>query len=471
MVPLKIELPDKLIPLFDKWRFKVLKGGRGGAKSWGIARALICLSLQKTLLIVCAREIQNSIKESVHRLLKNQIKIMGVQESFIITETSIKCAATGSEFIFLGLLRNIDAVKSLEGCDICWVEEAHNVSEESWDTLTPTVRKPDSEIWVSFNPKYEDDATYQKFIVKTPDNCIVIEVNYCDNPWFPDVLRKEMEDDKARDFTLYEHKWLGMPKGGGGRVWPEYDPLVHDKDFDLKEIAEIGNFYMAMDPHQHYYPACVWIAVWPMNKRANWPEDFHFHIYNEWPTFDDLSNYYHEERKKRPFTGTLLDISKAIYAKDGIEDGFKIRKRAIDTRFAKGVGSWTSSTQGIVELYAKQENGGLQFSMPREVKIDAQRPLIHQMMFYNKYAPISEYNQPQFSVAKKCVNMRMALKNHRMEDSTLRASGEKEAEKYKDMSDAMRIGFAAIEEYEKPVPVENPYEYGTMSSGSGSWMG
>lgn len=349
----------------------------------------------------------------------------------------------------MGLLRNVDQIKSTEGINICWVSEAHNVSDESWDLLMPTIRAENSEIWIDFNPKYEHDATYQRWVVNPPENCISWLVNYTDNPFFPDVLRVEMEQDKARDFKLYEQKWLGKPMGMGGRVWSGFDKVTHVREFDIKELAKIGNFYHAQDPHAHYYPANGWMCVFPINERRSWPEDFHFHIYNEWPTFEHLSGYYHDLRKKVTFDGTLEDIARAIYAGDGVENGVKIRKRGIDTRFAKGSGGWnwsTGTTQGIVEQYAKKENGGLLFTMPPESMIDSQRQLIQKLMDYNKLIPIGPYNSPQFSVNPKCKNIIASLLSHRLEEDS-----EKESEKFKDFSDMVRIMFAVVDPWVDPV--------------------
>jgi phage terminase large subunit len=155
-------------------RYKVLWGGRGGQKSWGIARALVVCahtgrmpgsdSKPRKLLIGCFRELQNSIKDSVHRLLKEQIEMLGLSMFFSITEKSIRSLITGSEFIFKGIRSNTTSgeMKSLEGVDIAWVEEAHLVSEDSWTLLIPTIRKEGSEIWISFNPNEETDSTYKR---------------------------------------------------------------------------------------------------------------------------------------------------------------------------------------------------------------------------------------------------------------------------------------------------------------------
>ncbi|WP_283149001.1 PBSX family phage terminase large subunit [Silvimonas soli] len=211
MAAINLEFAPKFAPLFKPKRYKVFHGGRGGAKSWEIARALVLLASCKKLRILCAREVQNTIKDSVHKLLKDQIESLGLLPWFTITDTSIK-STTGSEFIFKGLRYDVQGVKSTEGIDICWVEEAQTVSADSWEVLIPTIRKEGSEIWISFNPKEEVDPTYQRFVLNPPDDSVVVEVNYCDNPWFPEVLRKEMEYCKRVDFDAYEHIWLGKPR-------------------------------------------------------------------------------------------------------------------------------------------------------------------------------------------------------------------------------------------------------------------
>lgn len=207
----KLSFAPKFKPLFKPIRYKVFHGGRGGAKSWGIARALVVMAASKKLRVLCTREVQNSIKDSVHKLLKDQIEMLGLNPWFRITNESIT-SASGSEFLFKGLRFDPLGIKSTEGVDICWVEEAQSVSSDSWAILIPTIRKEGSEIWVTFNPGEEQDPTYQRFIVNPPDDSITVEVNYYDNPYLPDTLRKEMEYCKRVDYEAYEHIWLGKPK-------------------------------------------------------------------------------------------------------------------------------------------------------------------------------------------------------------------------------------------------------------------
>lgn len=200
--------PKKLQCLFKPSRYKVLYGGRGGAKSWGIARALLIMGANKQLRVLCAREFQNSISESVHQLLENQVAALGLQGHYDVQQAKI-IGKNGTEFVFAGLRNNINNMKSFEGCNICWVEEAVNVSKRSWDVLIPTIRKDGSEIWVSFNPELETDETYVRYVLHPPPDSIVAKIGWRDNPWFPEVLRREMEHLKATDPVAHSHVWEG----------------------------------------------------------------------------------------------------------------------------------------------------------------------------------------------------------------------------------------------------------------------
>lgn len=205
---IKAEFPEKLSCLFAPSRYKVLHGGRGGAKSWGVARALLVLGLKRPLRILCCREFQSSIRDSVHKLLTDQIYSLGLDEFFTIEQASIK-ANNGTEFFFEGLRHNVAKIKSFEGVDIAWVEEAQTVSKSSWEVLIPTVRKEMSEIWLTFNPELDTDETYQRFVVNPPKNAIVVEVNWRDNPWFPEVLKIEKDALKVKDRDAYINIWEG----------------------------------------------------------------------------------------------------------------------------------------------------------------------------------------------------------------------------------------------------------------------
>jgi len=209
-----IKFPEKLRFLFEPHRYKVLWGGRGGAKSWGIARSLLLRGAQSCLRIPCARETMQSIEDSVHELLMQQIEALGLQSFYEVQKRTI-IGRNGTNFTFHGLRdQSVHNIKSLEGADICWVEEAQNVSKRSWDTLIPTIRKQGSEIIISFNPDLESDDTYQRFIVHKDKlvDAVVQKITWRDNPWFPDILRQEMLSLKARSQDDYEHVYEGMCK-------------------------------------------------------------------------------------------------------------------------------------------------------------------------------------------------------------------------------------------------------------------
>lgn len=196
--------------LYSPHRYKVFYGGRGSGKSHAVAQALTFLSSNTNLRILCCREIQNSIKDSSYQVLKDMTDRLGIGHEFKFTESEILHMRTGSRFIFSGLLRNENSIRSKEGIDICWIEEASSVSQRSWDVLTPTIRKPGSELWLTFNPLTVDDPT-NVFIENPPPNAYVRKVNYWDNPFFPEVLREQMEWDKQNDFEKYLHVWEGYP--------------------------------------------------------------------------------------------------------------------------------------------------------------------------------------------------------------------------------------------------------------------
>jgi phage terminase large subunit len=210
-ITLNPDIPAALAPLFQPARYKVLYGGRGGAKSWSIARALLIMGVERPIRVLCAREFQSSIADSVHKLLSDQIEEMGLSSLYDIQKATIY-GRNGTEFRFAGIRTNVGAIKSFEGIDICWIEEAVNVSRSSWMTLIPTIRKDGSEIWVSFNPELEEDETYKRFVLKPPPDAIVIKMGWQDNPWFPATLKAEMEDLRKRDEDDYLHIYGGHCK-------------------------------------------------------------------------------------------------------------------------------------------------------------------------------------------------------------------------------------------------------------------
>jgi phage terminase large subunit len=208
-----VQFPDKLAFLFKPARYKCAYGGRGSAKSWSFARALLVLGAMRRERVLCTREVQKSIQQSVHQLLRDQVEALGLSDFYEVLQTEIR-GKNGTQFFFSGLSdQTADSIKSFEGCTIVWVEEAQSVTKRSWNILTPTIRADGSEIWVSFNPELESDETYQRFVVNPPPDCVAVQVNYSDNPWFPAVLEAERKHAEA---TMkpeeYAHIWEGKCK-------------------------------------------------------------------------------------------------------------------------------------------------------------------------------------------------------------------------------------------------------------------
>ena len=220
---MQVDFPEKLGFLFEPHRFKVAYGGRGSAKSWSFARALLIQGRSQKLRILCTREVQKSIKDSVHRLLSDQIAALGLSDFYEVIETAIR-GKNGTEFMFAGLASHtVESIKSYEGVDRVWVEEGQAVSKRSWNVLIPTIRKNDSEIWVTYNPELETDETHQRFVIHTPPDAVVAKVNWSDNPWFPEVLEKERLHCQATNPKEYDNIWEGkcLPAVAGAIYYDE----------------------------------------------------------------------------------------------------------------------------------------------------------------------------------------------------------------------------------------------------------
>jgi phage terminase large subunit len=209
-----IQFHEKLADsLFLPARYKVLEGGRGGMKSWGVARALLIMALEKRIRVLCAREFMSSIEDSVYKLLKDQIEQMGMGAWFTVTKRNIR-AYNGSEFTFIGLnditqKMSRTKIKSFEGIDICWVEEAESTTDESWQLLIPTIRKRGSEIWIVYNPNLASDATYRRFHENPPPGTIHITLNWRDNLWMSPELTLEKDHLFLVDPEAAAHVWDG----------------------------------------------------------------------------------------------------------------------------------------------------------------------------------------------------------------------------------------------------------------------
>lgn len=219
---LKLEIPRKLLPLTKPCRYKGAFGGRGGAKSHFFAEQIILQCYMSQKRVVCIREVQNSIKDSVKQLLIDKIEKLGLMPVFDVLESEIR-GPNGSFIVFKGMQSyNAANIKSLEGFDIAWVEEAQTLSQHSLDLLRPTLRKEGSELWFSWNPRYKTDPVDKFFRKNPPEDAISVMINWKDNPWFPDVLRREMEHDFLVDEDKAEHIWNGAYGAGQGAILARY---------------------------------------------------------------------------------------------------------------------------------------------------------------------------------------------------------------------------------------------------------
>ena len=238
-----LKLTKEFTPFLEPNRYKVVFGGRGSGKSFSIAQLLVLRAFKEPTRILCAREIQRSISDSVLQLLSDTIQRLKLTDFFDVQKSQI-IGKNGSRFLFLGLSNNITKVKSYEGLDICWVEEAESVSYTSWETLIPTVRKKGSEIWVSFNPNDEMDDTYQRFVVNPPPKAYVKKVNYNQNPWFPDELEKERVYLKSKNEDLYNHVWEGeVLSNRDGAYYAKFIPNDQIIDFKVEPNIPVDTYW------------------------------------------------------------------------------------------------------------------------------------------------------------------------------------------------------------------------------------
>jgi phage terminase large subunit len=245
----KVELPEYGQLLWQPFRHLGLHGGRGGGKSRTIATALVLQATQRHERILCGREVQKSIKDSVKRLLDDEIARLGLSSAFESTETEIR-GPNESLFLFSGIKGNANGIKSIEGVTTFWGEEAQTFSQASIDTVIPTIRAKNSRLIWSWNPDQATDPI--DVLLRGPDgpppNSIVCEVNYTDNPWFPDVLREAMEFDRSRDIDKYNHIWLGTyRRNSEARVFKNW--RVEEFDSPTNVDYRLGaDFGYSIDP-------------------------------------------------------------------------------------------------------------------------------------------------------------------------------------------------------------------------------
>lgn len=245
----QIDLPEWGGLLWNVERFLALHGGRGGAKSRTVATALVLQATERHERVLCGREVQKSIKDSVKRLLDDEIARLGLGSVFTSTETEIR-GPNDSLFLFSGIKGNANGIKSIEGVTTFWGEEAQGFSQDSLDTIVPTIRAPKSRLIFTWNPALATDPIDVMFRGEDgpPPNSIVREVNYDENPWFPDVLRTAMEYDRARDIDKFNHIWLGKyRKNSEARVFRNW----RVEEFESPDNVEYrlgADFGFSVDP-------------------------------------------------------------------------------------------------------------------------------------------------------------------------------------------------------------------------------
>lgn len=314
----------------ESHRYKVLYGGRGAGRSWSIARTLLLLGLERPLSILCTREIQASIKASVHTLLKEQIEEL--QLPYEVLDTQIR-SANGTAFSFEGLHRNITKIKSYEGIDICWVEEAEHVTKNSWDTLIPTIRRPGSEIWVNFNPDQESDPTYRRFILVPPPDTWICFVTSWDNPWLPDELWKEREYLYSVDPEAAAHVW-----GGECRAFSKLQILAGKwrvEDFEPGE--DWDGPYHGNDFGFAAHPTTA-VRVWRYQNR----------LYVEYESYEvGLGLHNTVDRWKRDVPGIENHVSRADSSRP--ETINFLRENGMPKMAPKGAPKWKGSVEDGIE--------------------------------------------------------------------------------------------------------------------------
>lgn len=259
MTALKLDIPRAFAELLKPKRYKVFYGGRGAAKSRTFGIILLAIGVTKPIGVLCARELQVSIKDSVHSLLAEIINSDPLFSAFYEIKEKEIIGKNSTRFSFKGLRHNINEIKSYQGVDVCWVEEAQAVSDKSWETLIPTVRKENSEIWISYNPKNPTDPTHRRFVLNADDDMLVKKVSWRDNPFFPSVLEKERLKLLKEDAEAYEHVWEGeFDTRFSGSVYAKYVNQNQVMQVDYDKTLPI---YTAWDLGYDDATAIIWFQV------------------------------------------------------------------------------------------------------------------------------------------------------------------------------------------------------------------
>lgn len=436
-----LELPDKHYKvIFDQskdWRIRALWGGRNGAKDWSFDQAAVEIAVHRKTEFLFTREVQKTLASSAKKLISDQIDRLGYRDYFKITENRIT-GVNGSIFMFTGLNDlNVGDLKSTEGVDIAVIGEAENLTKDSWLKFNQTIRKPGSEIWIAFNPANEDDFVYQLCVVDPPDDLIGCEVNGyaldsdgktvipADNPYVTDTMLRQAQYEFNTDRDSFNNHCLGIPMGGGGRVYGIYSQDAHLIDFERSYLSQC-DLYMSIDPHRKYYPAITWNAITPTGCVIT---------YNEWPKrkdfLDDSSDeksrglWYDEARETRVFDMSMKELASIILSNDlTIQYGGRIVSRTGDPRF------FAENPDFTRELIRYGVHGWTE--APFEL-IETQRNNLRDLLMYRKDLPPVGVNSPAWYVARECENVDRALRRHYFSKDK-----DKETEDFKDFIDSLR---------------------------------
>lgn len=413
------------------YRYRVLRGGRSGGKDWAFASAAIERGVRQSTRYLCTREVQNTIKASIHQLLSDTILRLGYSDYFKITDHEIRAKHNDTSFIFKGLRDlNADNVKSIEGIDVCMIGEAQDMTKKSFTVLDPSIRKPGSELWIQFNEQFDDDFIYLFSVVNPPDDLICEQVLYTDNPWTTPATYKQAERMRLEDPMLYRNVWLGECLGQGGRVFPLYDKKLHEIDFDMSSLPQC-DLYMSIDPHRKYYPAITWYAVTPTGATV---------VYNEWPRpVDQQGMWYDEARTMMTFDMTMSQLAAVILANDRTFLGGTVIGRTIDPRFAAEHEDFVPALQALGVLNWRQA--------PFE-RIETQRESLKTLIGYNPAIPVYGCNTPDWYVERSCGNKSRAYVRHSYAEDK-----DKEAETHKDFIDNDRY-FLSLFPMGRPAYIE-----------------
>lgn len=280
-------------------RLKILYGGRASGKSFGAAKHVMMASRVVKLNILCLRQLQNSIRQSIYTLIKDLIYQEGYQKEFTFTLSEIRHNHTGSIFKFMGISRNVDEIKSTENIDICYIEEAHSLTKEQWDIINPTIRKEHSEIIILFNPQHRSDFVFQNFVEHPKENSIVRKINYDENPFISDTIKAVIEEEKENDYDEYLHIYEGVPREGDDRALFAYSDIESAMDGDFVGVDDTGVETMAIDVARYGRDSSV------ISKRKGF-KIYDLQEYKGYST-EELATRVDNEFRTRPFDGVAVD--------------------------------------------------------------------------------------------------------------------------------------------------------------------